>query len=115
MRPDLQQQLYERYPAIFEHEPGFACGDGWFDLIDVLCAQLQGVTEHGGPQVVATQVKEKFGSLRFYTASLNDEQHGMVELAEALSVRICEVCGSRGQLYKPGWVRTRCDAHAETR
>lgn len=115
MSPELQQQLRERYPIIFESEPAFECGDGWFELIDTLCALLQSVTERGGPQVVAQQVKEKFGGLRFYTAGVNDEQDGMIELAEAMSQRICEVCGNRGKVYSHGWVGTRCAAHGPQR
>lgn len=111
MSPALEQQLRERYPNIFEREPAFECGDGWFDLIDTLCGLLQAVTERGGPQVVAQQVKEKFGGLRFYTAGVNDEQDEMIELAEAMSQRICDVCGNQGKVYSQGWVGTRCAAH----
>jgi hypothetical protein len=113
LSPKLSKQLRERYPAIFEHVLTVSCRDGWFDLIDTLCAGLQDVTKHGGPQVVATDVKEKYGGLRFYHAGVNDEQDGMIQLAEALSERICEVCGSRGRRRGNGWVTTRCDAHAE--
>ncbi len=42
---------------------GFECGDGWFDLIDVLCAGLYLAPRHGAPQAVAVQVREKFGTL----------------------------------------------------
>lgn len=102
-----------RYPAIFEHIPSMSCGDGWFDLIDTLCASLQDVTKHGGPQVVTSDLKEKYGALSFYHQGVNDEQDGMIELAEALSKRICEVCGNRGERRSKGWITTRCAAHVE--
>ncbi|MBC8736383.1 hypothetical protein F6X40_05975 [Paraburkholderia sp. UCT31] len=61
------------------------------------------------PQVVATQVKEKFGTLRFYASGHNSAQDGMIELAEMLSARLCELCGNRGRLYRDEWIiRTRC-------
>lgn len=45
---------------------GFECDDGWFDIIDVLCERIQFLIDHNDrPQVVAQQVKEKFGTLRF--------------------------------------------------
>jgi hypothetical protein len=48
MSPHLQNLLYERYPKIFaEHtQPesqmsnGIACGDGWFDLLDIKWTHL---------------------------------------------------------------------------
>ena len=113
MSPELSQQLRERYPASFEHVPTLSCRDGWFDLIDTLCSTLQNVTRQGGPQVVASDVKEKYGALSFYTNGINDEQDGMIQFAEAMSERICEVCGNRGQRRGGGWITTRCDTHIE--
>ncbi|WP_434717218.1 hypothetical protein P5X00_39860 (plasmid) [Paraburkholderia sp. A2RO-4L] len=115
MSPELTMQLYERYPLIFARRPPLSCGDGWFDLLDKLCWSLQTETTNGGPQVLASQVKEKFGGLRFYLAGARNEAHrGMIDLAEALSSRICEVCGDRGKTIGPAWFRTRCEAHAHS-
>lgn len=113
MSPELATRLHARYPLIFTHLPRLSCGNGWFDLIDKLCESLQNMTQNGGRQVVAYQVKEKFGGLRFYTSTRNEEQEGMIQFAEAFSVRICEVCGNRGKTYGPTWFRTRCEAHAD--
>ena len=61
------------------------------------------------PQVVAAQVKEKYGSLRFYTVGGDDEIQGMVRMAEAMSCRICEDCGKPGKQNEGGWIRTQCE------
>lgn len=72
MSPELEQALVDKYPALFvdygaapSHSPmafGFGCGDGWFDLLDVLCGQLTAlnpVTDGGEVQPLrAMQVKE---------------------------------------------------------
>ena len=42
----------------------------------------------------AEQVKEKFGSLRFYMTSENDEIHALVHEAEQLSYDLCQGCGA---------------------
>ena len=63
------------------------------------------------PQVVATQVKEKFGGLRFYYGGGDEQIEGMVSLAESLSYRICEECGVMTELVNPnagGWIQTTC-------
>lgn len=123
MREELDQLLCTRYPLIFANRDksittscmgwGFSCGDGWFDLIDTLCERLQFWTDHNkAPQVVATQVKEKWGELCFYYTSGNDEQSGMVLMAEAMSARICEECGKPGQKLACGAYMTRCEEHA---
>jgi hypothetical protein len=63
------------------------------------------------PQVVASQVKEKFGGLRFYHNGGDDYIDGMISLAEHLSSRICEVCGKMNEevvCTGRGWISTRC-------
>ena len=64
------------------------------------------------PQVVANQVKEKFGGLRFYYSGGDDYIEAMVELAEHLSDVTCDVCGAPGKQSGGGWIVTRCEAHA---
>ena len=119
----LQQALFDRYPEIFSERIqsmtetamcwGIDTGDGWYDLIDVLCATLQDETrQSGSPQVVATQVKEKHGGLRFYVRAADDRQYTAIEFAEAMSLRICETCGAPGKVDHDGWSMTRCLRHA---
>jgi hypothetical protein len=125
MDAELQDQLYQRYPAIFAERLlpatetamcwGITIGNGWYQLIDGLCAQLQRETDRdGAAQVVAAQVKEKFGTLRFYAHDLSDRQSGMIALAIELSGRICDVCGAPGAPVNiQRMPATRCIAHAE--
>lgn len=61
-------------------------------------------------QVEASQVKEKFGGLRFYVDHSNDTVDGMIAVAEAMSYQICEECGQPGKSNNKGWIRTLCDA-----
>ena len=63
-------------------------------------------------QVVVEQVKEKFGSLRFYYRGGDDAIDGMVRMAESMSVVTCEVCGNAGKIRRNGWLRSLCDKHA---
>ena len=78
---------------------GFSCGDGWFDIIDCLCAEITGQINTGAmPPVVATQVNEKSGYLRFYISGHfkgkeNPQVHRLVELAQQRAERTCQECG----------------------
>jgi hypothetical protein len=65
----------------------------------------------GCTQVTLDQVKEKFGTLRFYYTGGDDEIRGMVRMAESMSGVICEECGSPGTQTQGGWIKTACDSH----
>lgn len=63
-------------------------------------------------QVVVVQVKEKFGSLRFYYDGGDAEVSAMVRVVETLSGLTCETCGKPGTTdNRRGWVYTSCDEH----
>ncbi|MDI9849525.1 hypothetical protein QM467_15825 [Rhodoblastus sp. 17X3] len=129
MSPELERQLVDKYPTLFVDygaDPsqsamafGFDCGDGWFDLLDTLCSQLVALdhTESGGEvqRLRARQVKQKFGTLRFYADPASDEARAMIGFAGALSAKICERCGNKGRLRPARWVKTLCDPCAEKR
>jgi hypothetical protein len=128
MSPELTKQLYEKYPKIFagHKKPiteslmafGFECGDGWYNIIDTLCSWLQWNTDKNShidyykPQVEAVQVKEKFGTLRFYVNGASEVQYAAISMAESMSARTCEECGKPGKIYTDGWYRTLCEDHA---
>lgn len=178
MNNDLDSKLCSKYPKMFADRYadmkttamcwGFEHGDGWYNIINALCSniqhhidwrerQIEVAVNHNKmvanmkagdfsefdkmsqawasdykermkqdylvgnlrqvpepvPQVVVSQVKEKFGTLRFYYNGGDDEISGMVRMAESMSAVTCEECGTPGRRRGGGWVRTLCDAHAE--
>ena len=118
MTPAHALELFERYPALYRLagapseqpcEPfafdGFTVGDGWFAIIDRLSAKLA-----EDPNVIAVQVKEKYGTLKFHvdpTARFHSERLA----ANKESERVCEVCGAPGTLKARlrGWWSVRCE------
>jgi hypothetical protein len=99
---------------------GFECGDGWYELIWDLSEKLyplvqeykDRVTDEYDIQPKATQVKEKFGELRFYMDACTDEMYVLIEEYEKKSAKICEVCGNPGDIdYKQKWLSARCEQH----
>lgn len=185
MKPELDKALCEKYPKIFadRNAPvtetpmgfGFECGDGWYDIIDALCSNIENRlynnrmrleavakdTKHREmaanndwsflysrsamfpewledpknleqkkmrylmprpewmneiqeiPEVVATQVKEKYAGLRFYYDGGDEYIQGLVDMAESMSLRTCEACGKPGKQRGTGWIYTACDEHAD--
>lgn len=66
------------------------------------------------PPVILDQVKEKFGTLRFYVTSEDDTVKGMIYLAEALSEKTCQNTGKQGSLHHRGrWYATLSSAQAK--
>jgi hypothetical protein len=146
MKKELDEQLCAKYPKIFVNRHadmtttamcwGFECGDGWYNILDQLCGNIQhhidwshknyqwdvewNIKNPDSPrevrepvfQVVATQVKEKFGGLRFYYDGGDDYIRGLSSMAEAMSEVTCEECGAPGKRRGGGWIYTACDTHA---
>ena len=63
------------------------------------------------PQVTLDQVKEKFGTLRFYFTGGDDYIRGLVSMAESMSGVTCETCGKPGTSTGGGWIKTVCKEH----
>lgn len=63
------------------------------------------------PQVTVQQVKEKFGTLRFYHSGGDEYINGLVVMAESMSGVTCEECGAPGSRGGVHWITTLCDVH----
>lgn len=105
------EQLKARFPNLFRDISrwGFGCDAGWADLITQLCERLDALKL---PDLRVVQIKEKFGTLRFYVHGDNDEVTTLIQAAVAESGETCEWCASRGELRKSerGYFLTLCDS-----
>lgn len=95
------------------------CDDGWLELVRACHEELVRLD----PEYTVLQVKEKFGSLRYYYATTHEPSDAratamrdIVTKYEALSSTVCESCGSHGatNTRHDGWWRTTCEAHRPT-
>ena len=141
MNAENTKHLFDTYPILYRDHTaplsqslmafGFEHGDGWFDLIDKLSAKLEMLNnEPACPYyTIAVQVKEKFGTLRFYThlerkagdTPTDDERAAervwgdiiwdITDRAEGQSAWICEECGDFGETNSNGWLSTLCRYH----
>lgn len=83
-------------------------GDGWLPLVAKLHIELLKID----PKYSVLQVKEKFGTLRFYASCATDTDKkffALINQAEKQSDEICEDCGLPGVCRTDGWYRTMCD------
>ena len=135
-RAEFDTYMCTTYPELFKDrnaDPmttlmcwGFDVGPGWHDILNALCGNIQHYTEWNNenfdkgytqykyvPPVTVVQVKEKFGTLRFYYDGGDDKIDGMVRMAESMSAVTCEKCGKPGTSTGGGWIKTLCDEHRE--
>ena len=81
-------------------------GPGWKSILKSLIKDLLAKGWSGE----VSQVKEKFGGLRFYCES--DGAPGIydrISQAEDESFKICEYCGAPGESRDLPWIKTLCD------
>ena len=82
---------------------GIECEKGWESLYGPL---IKLCNENN---IKITQIKEKYGGLRFYVLGAPDWLWDKIDEAEKKSFTICELCGAPGELRGAIWYMTRCD------
>ena len=113
---------------------GDRVGPGWWAILDDAMTKIEDVMKKYPAYVFSVrQIKEKFGSLRFYyalrkigqdeyddefvddTIAARDELFGqiagIIDVAEQKASETCEWCGEPGHTGGDGWVKTLCDKH----
>ena len=112
------KSMEEKYPKMFAQPyGGFTVDKGWWPILQALCSNIQHYLNWKNreseivPQVVVTQIKEKFGGLRFYYDGGDDRVQGMVSMAESWADKSCEICGAPGTSGGRGWIKTLCPTH----
>jgi|GWRWMinimDraft_10_1066017.scaffolds.fasta_scaffold00220_3 hypothetical protein len=123
---DWRIDLIVAHPRLFhaptdrpEEAQGYpTCEAGWQDLLKTACARIEAALVEGGSFRVL-QIKEKFGTLRFYwRGTISDATRARVEeaiaLSEGRSACTCEICGGQGRLYNHGGgLAMACAEHAK--
>ena len=136
MKTELEKKLVEQFPKILRDYRGdmmqtcmawgMECGDGWYNLLEECFTKLQHVcdliSKDGREvQVIADQIKEKYGTLRFYYHVIGDATNiecdiidDIVTEADRNSQRTCEETGEDGTICNYGsWLKTLCRTKAK--
>lgn len=142
----------ERFPTLFQNKDksvretcmcwGIECPIGWFHILEQLCTILEfhnmEFVKNYGIAIVADQVKEKFGTLRFYYTIRSVDKDGVVvedhvgednkrgiaieyltmladqiiSTADHLTERTCSRCGiplnDKNKVDTDGWITYIC-------
>ncbi|GHE06456.1 hypothetical protein GCM10008024_40860 [Allgaiera indica] len=116
-------QIMRRFPALFSTGPwttsktllgwGFSCGLGWYPIIERLSTDLSEIVrEDQLSWFQVSQVKQKFGELRFYVRGGNNRTAARIREAVEEAATTCERCGHRpAELHNiGGMLATYCPA-----
>ena len=105
---EIEQRLISRIPKPWGRY--ISCNEGWYNILDELDVKLS----YLDPYYKINQVKEKFGTLRFYFETtedglVRDIMHDCVDAATYASSYTCEYCGSKqGKMQEGAWYKTAC-------
>jgi len=115
--------LKQLCPKLYRHGIYFECALGWYDILQDLSLKIERLIEKHEEkyrtlegeeneyfEMFAVQVKEKYGTLRFYMSCETEEISKLIADAERLSYKTCESCGASGTIRDNGWVTVRCDS-----
>lgn len=98
------EEFMSRFPILFQNKKlsmketcmcwGIECPKGWWHILDQLCTVLEfhnlEFKDKYGIAIVADQVKEKFGTLRFYYTVRDVDKDGAVVDACAEDTRVAD-------------------------
>lgn len=131
MKDELCKKLNEDFPHVFYREPNgndpfsmfyFEVGDGWYKIIADGASKLEPLFVEQikkDPEGFSfgyyrtSQLKEKFGTMRWYLSGGTDKMYDICDSVERKSAKICEQCGKPGKLRGGGWVYTSCLEHSK--
>lgn len=102
-------ELIAKHKILQDVECGVYIGDGWTGIIDNLCNEIEAYCKLKKIVCVVGQVKEKFGTLRFYVDNSDASIDAFVNAAEEASEHTCEKCAHPGELRSKSWLVTLCD------
>ena len=119
MNPSNTAKLFAAYPLLYRNlrEFGFECGNGWFNLVWQLsadveaAARIEGVPETAERWPSVTILKQKFGALRVnFEGSVSEHILTLANEAGERSIETCESCGASAKLENYGkWVKVLCE------
>jgi hypothetical protein len=113
---DALSLLYAKHPLLFAAEQPYWSDLpwGWFPLVDKLCIDIERqLPEDMRASFRITQIKEKFGGLRFHYQGWGCEEiDALVDLAENASESLCAYCGLPGSRQGTGYIHTSCESCA---
>lgn len=108
MEIEHEDYLTSRFPMY--KVIGFECGDGWFDMLNRMSLEVEEYSKKFDMPVEVYQVKEKFGTLRFYCNLSSPHLLYIIDKYERISRQTCLYCGAPSVIFtRRGWIHNMCE------
>ena len=104
------------YSAPYSYTELDAMPDGWRAVFgEQLCEELREelIKANYLDKYRITQIKEKYGSLRWYDNGNTEKGYEIIRKYEKLSYKTCINCGRPATKISTGWISPYCDKCAE--
>jgi hypothetical protein len=86
---------------------------GWRNVFgEQMCEEVKEALGSELKEYRITQIKEKFGTLRWYDNGANQKVYDVISKYENLSATTCIVCGEPATVITKGWISPYCDEHS---
>lgn len=101
----------KKYKKIIKYTNLDRVPDGWRKAFGIrLCKELKKVIkEEKCKNIYFMDIKEKYGSLRFYTNIYNEKVEKILDKYDHISKYICIKCGKKATKISKGWISPFCD------
>lgn len=119
IQKEQNKKLIERYPFLSIHKGEYeftwldSMPDGWRNCFGLLMCEdiLNTLTifKIDPKTYKILQIKEKYGSLRWYDNGCPNEVSDIIDKYEFLSKHTCIMCGKLGVPVYGGWISPYCD------
>lgn len=116
---DKNKALCEKYPFLvsdnninYEYTKLDEMPDGWRRAFgEQMCEEIARELEANNMSDTyhVLQIKEKYGSLRWYDNGFTEHGNEIISKYEELSKRTCISCGEPATLVSTGWISPWCD------
>jgi hypothetical protein len=114
--------LRQLCPKLYSNGIAFECGPGWYNILRELSVKIEKILnenmekypsvegeEDEYNKMYAVQVKEKYGTLRFYMSYETDEISDLIHKYEVISRETCESCGAPAKVRGKHWLEVKCN------
>jgi len=89
-----------------------AMPNGWFKAFGMqMVEELNSALGKNAKKYFVTQIKEKYGSLRWYDNGCTKEGYEVIKKYQRLSEVTCITCGQPATKISSGWISPYCDEH----
>ena len=106
--------LLKEFPSIYHSNPEITTPSGWDEIVYELSEKIRTYCDNMKVVIHVSQVKEKFGGLRFYYRPHDKNIDKFIAESAKKTFETCQICGEHDSLSNNyGGLSVLCATHKE--